>query len=120
MRRIAVAAASLVASAALSLVVLPVEATAVTLPQLDKTALGEGNVTLARHRGGFRGHGFRSHGFRGHRGFRGHAFRGHRGFRGYGFRGGRHWGHRHGWHRRGWRGPGWGLALGAMGAPWGY
>jgi hypothetical protein len=105
MRRIALIAASFAASAALSSFLLPVQASALTVPTLQKRAVQDGTVHLAR-RGGFRGE-FRG-GYRA--GFRGGYRAGVRtGFRGYGYRGGRY-----GW-RRGWRGPGrgWGWGAGA-------
>jgi hypothetical protein len=115
MRRIALVA-SFVAGAALSVALLPAEASAVSLPVQQQAALaGSSDIVLVRRGGGFRG-GFRGHrgfGYRGYRGFRGHAFRGRR----FAYRGGV-W-RRHGW-RRGWRGPAWGLALGAPYYGYGY
>jgi len=110
MRRIALVAASFVASAALSFYLLPVAASALPVPTLQKGAVQDGTLHLAR-RGGFRG-GFRG-GYRA--GLRGGYRAGVRtGFRGYGYRGGRYA------YRRGWR-PGWGAAVGAAalaGAPY--
>jgi hypothetical protein len=105
MRRIALLAACLAASAALVLMLVPARASAVTAaaPGLDKGALSDSGVVLVR-RGGFHGGGFRGHGFRGYRGGA---------FRGYGYRGGRVYGGWRGGRRYGWRRPGWGWAAGA-------
>ena len=105
MRRIALVAASFAASAVLSLYLLPVQASALTVPTLEKGIAQDGTVHLARRGGGFRG-GYRA-GFRG--GYRGGYRAGARaGFRGgYAYRGARYG------YRRGWRGPRWGWAAGA-------
>jgi hypothetical protein len=103
MRRIALLAASLIASAALVIFLVPARAAAPTAAGLHKGAAdGAANegVQLVRRGGGFHGGGFR-----GGRAFHG----GFRGGRAYGFRGGRNYG----WRGRGWRRPGWGVALGA-------
>jgi hypothetical protein len=125
MRRIALLAAGLIASAALIIFLVPARASPLTAGGLHEGGASGANhpdgVLLVRRGGG----GFRGGGFRGGRAFHG-GFRGgpafHGGFRGgraYGFRGGP----RYGWHgRRGWRRPGWGLALGAgaLAAPYYY
>jgi hypothetical protein len=113
MRRIALLAACLVASAML----VPTQASALSAaapaPGLDKGALRDSGVVHVR-RGGFRGggfRGFRAGGFRGARvygGWRGgRAWRGGRVYaqRAYGWRGGRRY--------YGWRRPRWGWAAGA-------
>jgi hypothetical protein len=132
MRRIALLAACLIASAVLALMLVPARASALTAatpaPGLDKGALHQSGVVHVR-RGGFRGGGFR--GFRGGawhgRGFRGArvyggGWRGGRAWRGgrvYGWRGGRAWrgGRVYGWRggrRYGWRRPGWGWGVAAL------
>ncbi len=108
MRRIALLAASLIASVVLMIFLVPARASALTAAGLHKGAVSgaehSDGVQLVRRGGG----GFRGGGFRGGRAFHG----GFRGGRAYAFRGGRYHGGRY-YGRRGWRGPGWGLALGA-------
>ena len=90
MRRLAIIAACLLASAGLILLLAPSRASALTTPGLQKgTAHNDGLLLVRDGRRGFRGgHGFRGHAFRGGRGFRGHAFYGPRRFHGgRGFRG---------------------------------
>jgi hypothetical protein len=123
MRRLTLIAACLLASAGAVALAAPSQASAVTAPGLQDSAVHDNGLLLVRRGGGFRGgHGFRGRGFHGGRTFAfrgGHGFRGHafRGGRVYAYRGGRHWGHRRVWRGRGW---GWGWGAAAVAAPFYY
>jgi hypothetical protein len=141
MRRLALIAACLFASAVIALLLVPApRASALTAAGLNgglqKGVAGDNGVQLVRRGGGFRGGGFRGgrafHGGRAFRGGRTFAFRGGRAFHGgraFAFRGGRAFhggrafafraGPRRVWHR-GWRGRGWGWGLAAAPFYYGY
>jgi hypothetical protein len=139
MRRIALLAASLIASVVLMIFLVPARASALTAGGLHNGAINDaahknGVQLVRRGGGGFRGGGFRGGGFRGGRAFHGGFRAG--GFRGAAFHGGRAFAWRggvrragvwrggrvHAWRggRRFWRGPRWGWAVAAAPFYYGY
>ena len=110
MRRIALLAVSLIASAALIVFLVPARAATLTAAGLHKGAANSApyneRVQLVRRGGGFRGGGFHRGGFRGGRAY---AWRGGGVRRAGVWRGGRAYAWRGG--RRYWRGPRWGWAV---------